>query len=302
AGDKVTVTVLRDKETLKLEVTLVDRVATGQETGGPGGRGRSTFAMIGALLEDFEGGARVARLLEDGPAAKAGLLAGDMLRSIDKQPVKGASQVTEMLAEKKPGDKIAVQFERDKQMKEAVVTLAERGGAGGPTSLRPYSFLYGGQRENVQNIQGKDAHEYGGVYKSTDGGVTWERINSVNPRPMYFSQVRVDPSDEKYLYVLGISLYRSGDGGKTFKGDGNRGVHPDQHRLWIDPRDGRHMVVGCDGGFYATYDRMEHWDFLNTTAIGQFYHVCVDSSRPYRAFGGLQDNGSWGGPTHTLSG
>src|SRR5262249_28113409 len=116
------------------------------------------------------------------------------------------------------------------------------------------------------------------------------------------SQVRVDPSDEKYLYVLGISLYRSGDGGKTFKGDGNRGVHPDQHALWIDPRDGRHMVVGCDGGFYATYDRMEHWDFLNTTAIGQFYHVCVDSSRPYRAFGGLQDNGSWGGPTPTLSG
>ncbi len=81
---------------------------------------------------------------------------------------------------------------------------------------------------------------------------------------MYFSQVRVDPTDDKHLYVLGISLYRSTDGGKTFKGDGGNGVHPDQHALWIDPRDGRHMLVGCDGGFYATYDRMDHWDILNT--------------------------------------
>ncbi len=210
-----------------------------------------------------------------------------------------------MLTEKKAGDKITLQVVRDKETKEIVVTLAERtqpGGTGGPTALRPYSFWYGGQRENVQNLQGKDGQEYGGVYKSTDGGASWTRINSVNPRPMYFSQVRVDPSDEKYLYVLGISLYRSKDGGKTFKDDGANGVHPDQHALWIDPRDGRHMIVGCDGGFYATYDRMDHWDFLNTMAIGQFYHVALDSSKPYRAFGGLQDNGSWGGPSNGLSG
>ena len=83
---------------------------------------------------------------------------------------------------------------------------------------------------------------------------------------MYFSQVRVDPTDDKYLYVLGISLYRSTDGGKTFRGDGGRGVHADHHALWIDPRDGRHMIVGGDGGFYVTYDRMEHWDHLNHAA------------------------------------
>src|SRR5262249_30576035 len=66
--------------------------------------------------------------------------------------------------------------------------------------------------------------------------------------------------------------------------------------------DGRHMIVGCDGGFYVTHDRMEHWDFLNHMAIGQFYHVAVDSKQPYHVIGGLQDNGTWSGPSHSLSG
>src|SRR5262249_23590427 len=104
------------------------------------------------------------------------------------------------------------------------------------------------------------------------------------------------------VYVLGISLYRSSDGGKSFRQDGNRGVHPDQHALWIAPKDGRHMIVGCDGGFYVTYDRMDHWDYLNTMAIGQFYHVAVDTRKPYHVYGGLQDNGSWGQPSMSLSG
>ncbi len=116
---------------------------------------------------------------------------------------------------------------------------------------------------------------------------------------MYFSQVRVDPGDDRYVYVLGVSLYRSKDGGKTFTNDGGRRVHADQHTLWIDPRDGRHMLVGCDGGAYATYDRMDNWDHLNHAAIGQFYHVALDTRRDYRVYGGLQDNGSWGGPSLT---
>jgi len=119
---------------------------------------------------------------------------------------------------------------------------------------------------------------------------------------MYFSQIRVDPSDDRYVYATGVALYRSSNGGKTFRPDGGNGVHSDQHALWIDPRDGRHMLVGSDGGFYASYDRMQHWDYLNTTAIGQFYHVVVDTRQPYRVYGGMQDNGSWGGPSRSLSG
>jgi len=160
---------------------------------------------------------------------------------------------------------------------------------------------------------------------------------------MYFSQVRVDPSDNKYVYVLGVSQYRSSDGGKTFQSDLGRGnnfgkgageggpkggfggagggeggakgggaggaagggmgfgggVHADGHALWIDPRDGEHMIVGCDGGFYVSYDRGAHWDHLNTAALGQFYHVAIDTRLNYKVYGGLQDNGSWGGPSRT---
>jgi photosystem II stability/assembly factor-like uncharacterized protein len=72
--------------------------------------------------------------------------------------------------------------------------------------------------------------------------------------------------------------------------------------LWIDPRDSRHMLLGTDGGTYVTYDRCQHWDYLNTKAIGQFYHVCVDSKLPYNIYGGMQDNGSWGGPSRGLDG
>ena len=108
--------------------------------------------------------------------------------------------------------------------------------------------------------------------------------------------MRVDPSDETYQWVLGVSLARSKDKGETFTDDGGRGVHADQHAMWIDPRDGRHVLVGCDGGVYVTYDRGEHWDHLDTAALGQFYHVAVDTRRDYKVYGGLQDNGSWGAP------
>jgi len=167
----------------------------------------------------------------------------------------------------------------------------------------PFTSGLGGQRENVQEQQGPAGHEYGGVYRSDDGGETWKRINSLNPRPMYFSEIRVDPSDNQYLYVLGISLYRSKDGGATFTSDGARGgVHVDHHALWVDPGDGRHMLLGNDGGLYVTFDRMDHWDHLNHMAIGQFYKVAVDGRRDYRVYGGLQDNGSWGGPSRARDG
>src|SRR5207237_4519300 len=92
---------------------------------------------------------------------------------------------------------------------------------------RAYGSQLGGQRENVQDQQGPDGYQTGGVYKSTDGGESWTRVNSLNPRPMYFSQVRVDPMDEKIVYVLRVQMYRSRDGGKTFQVEGTRGAHSD---------------------------------------------------------------------------
>src|SRR5579883_221706 len=179
--------------------------------------------------------------------------------------------------------------------------VAGKGSNGGTL---PYLDRLGGQAENVQDKQGPNGFEYGGVFKSTDGGRSWTRLNSLNPRPMYFSQIRVDPNDDNYVYVLGISLHRSRDGGRTFDDEAGHGAHGDHHALWIDPLDGRHMILGGDGGYYVTYDRTANWDRLNHMAIAQFYHVAVDTRRDYRVFGGLQDNGTWGGPsrTHSLTG
>ncbi len=293
-GEKLTLSIVRDKKTLDIEVTL------GRRPEQPG-RGGGQFLPVDFRGEDVSNGVRVERVLPRGMSEAAGLQVGDIIQKIDKTEVKTFQQVIGLFRAHNAGDKVVVKLLRGKESKELTVTVVRRGPTGQANAKRPYSFWYGGQRENVQDQQGPNSFEYGGLYKSSDGGESWTRINSVNPRPMYFSQVRVDPSDDKYVYVLGIQLYRSDDGGKTFKTD-NGEFHPDQHALWIDPRDGRHMLLGTDGGYFVTYDRMARWQYLNNMAIGQFYHVALDSRRPYRAYGGLQDNGSWGGPSHTLDG
>jgi photosystem II stability/assembly factor-like uncharacterized protein len=260
---------------------------------------------------DGNPGVKIALVVEGGPAAKAGLMTGDMIIALNKKEVKNNDEFVEDIRARNAGDKVMLTIKRDDAKKDVEVTLGERpkegkgGGGFGPGGAkpgRPYHAYYGGQKENVQTQQGPDGFHYGGVYKSTDGGDSWTRVNSLNPRPMYFSVVRVDPQDAKYVYVLGVNQYRSSDGGKTFKGDAGKAVHADGHALWINPKDGRHMLVGCDGGFYVSYDRADNWDHLNTTSLGQFYHVAVNSKRPYWVFGGLQDNGTWGGPTIGLKG
>jgi len=139
-----------------------------------------------------------------------------------------------------------------------------------------------------------------GVYGSTDGGDTWERLSSTNPRPMYFSQLRVDPNDPERIYVSGQNLMRSDDGGRTFTDDGAGNVHPDHHALWIDPSDSNHLLLGSDGGVSTSFDRSETWRFYDNLPIAQFYEIGFDNRRPYWVCGGLQDNGAWCGPTNTL--
>jgi photosystem II stability/assembly factor-like uncharacterized protein len=290
---------------------IVDCDKIGMGTAPKTGKG-----FTGLVTEDGpDEGALVTTVLNGSPAEKGGLKADDLILKVDDKKVEHNADLSEKLADHKPDEKVSLGVRRAGKDLQIQLTLVAppkfgggKGGFGGgggvqsATAKRPYGFLYGGQKENVQRSQGAEGQHYGGVYKSTDGGETWVRVNSVNPRPMYFSQIRVDPSDEKYVYVLGVKIYRSQNGGKTFRPDGARGVHDDAHALWINPKDGRHMVVGCDGGYYVTYDRMEHWDHLNNMALGQFYHVALDNRKPYRVFGGLQDNGTWGGPSHSLTG
>ncbi len=285
---------------------------------GPPGAKPAGNGYLGLAGRTEEEKTEIVLVAPDSPGAKAGLKVGDSLLAVGDQPVRDYMDFMMAMQELSAGDKIKLKVGRGPETLTVELTAAERpaggrgpgggggfgggGGRGGADATHPFGAALGGQRENVQNRQTPDGHLYGGVYRSADAGETWTRINSLNPRPMYFSQVRVDPTDEKYLYVLGVSLYRSSNGGKTFRSDGGRSVHADHHALYIDPRDGRHMLLGGDGGIYVTCDRMERWDHLNHAAIGQFYHVAIDTTRDYKVYGGLQDNGSWGGPSRTHNG
>jgi photosystem II stability/assembly factor-like uncharacterized protein len=142
--------------------------------------------------------------------------------------------------------------------------------------------------------------ETGGIFRSEDKGLTWTKLNDLCPRPFYYGQIRIDPNDDRRIYVLGIALHVSKDGGRTFPGgSGAPGVHPDHHAMWIDPHDSDHLVLGNDGGLYFSYDRGATWEHVANLPIGQFYAAGVDMRKPYRVYGGLQDNGSWGGPSAT---
>ena len=140
----------------------------------------------------------------------------------------------------------------------------------------------------------------GGIYRSEDKGATWKKMSDTNPRPSYYSQVHVDPGNDQRVWVLGAPLFLSEDGGRTFRQDVGQKIHGDYHALWIDPADSNHLMAGSDGGVHITYDRARTWDFVNTVPLAQFYEVSYDLQRPYHVCGGLQDNGSWCGPSRTL--
>ena len=139
-----------------------------------------------------------------------------------------------------------------------------------------------------------------GLYGSTDRGETWEKLSDTNPRPMYFSQVRVDPNNPERIYLGGQNLMRSDDGGRTFTDEGARNVHLDHHALWIDPSDSDHLLLGSDGGMSTSFDGSESWRFYDNLPLAQFYEIGFDNRNPYWVCGGLQDNGSWCGPSNTL--
>jgi photosystem II stability/assembly factor-like uncharacterized protein len=141
----------------------------------------------------------------------------------------------------------------------------------------------------------------GGVFRSDDGGATWTRTSPLDPRPFYFSQIRIDPEDDKRVYVLGFSAHVSEDGGRTFREELFAKVHPDWHAMAIDRRDPQRIVVGTDGGVYETSNRGKTAALLNNFAAGEFYRINVDESAPYRICGGLQDNLNWVGPSQTRS-
>lgn len=137
-----------------------------------------------------------------------------------------------------------------------------------------------------------------GLYRSADGGQTWTRTSDINSRPFYFSQVTVDTRDPNRVYWSSTPVQYSTDGGVTAR-IGSHGVHPDHHAMWIDPADPYHQIVGNDGGVAQSWDRGGSYTFLNSMALGQFNGISYNMAIPYRLCGGLQDNGTWCGPSRS---
>jgi photosystem II stability/assembly factor-like uncharacterized protein len=155
----------------------------------------------------------------------------------------------------------------------------------------------GGQQQQQQQDRPPDPKQ-SGVWRSDDRGKTWRIMSNNNNRPMYYSQIRIDPTNDQIIYTMGASFYKSVDGGKTFRVVTGMG-HGDHHALWVNPRNSRHLLLGHDGGFDVSYDQAETFDYHNIVAVGQFYAISADMRKPYYVYGGLQDNGSWGGPSAT---
>lgn len=142
------------------------------------------------------------------------------------------------------------------------------------------------------------------VYRSDDAGGHWTKVNTkglnlFNTYGYYFGKISVSNTNENKVVISGFSLMLSEDGGKTFKVTDKSATHPDWHGCWMDPNRDSHWIAGNDGGCNITYDDGKHWFKANTPAVGQFYNIAVDDSKPYNVYGGLQDNGVWFGPSTT---
>ena len=142
------------------------------------------------------------------------------------------------------------------------------------------------------------------VYRSDDEGKTWKKTHEgylddiFYSYGYYFGQIRVNPVDVSKIYIVGVPVLRSEDGGASFKSINKDNVHVDHHALWIDPIKKGHLILGNDGGVNISYDDGEHWVKCNTPSVGQFYTVQVDMAKPYNIYGGLQDNGVWVGSSN----
>ena len=140
----------------------------------------------------------------------------------------------------------------------------------------------------------------GGFFRSTDNGVSWSRMSDFNTIGLYYSAIFADPTDVDRVYAVDVENRVTDDAGRTFRVLGERNKHVDNHVIWIDPDDANHLLLGCDGGLYETFDRGQTYKFFGNLPLAQFYRVDLDNALPfYHLYGGTQDNSSVGGPSQT---
>jgi len=162
-------------------------------------------------------------------------------------------------------------------------------------------------RSNPNVVYALIEHKDGGIWRSEDKGENWKRtcdnktFITVNFRPFYYSQIRIDPGDDKVVYVFSGGAYVSKNMGKKFKAISS-GTHSDHHALWIDPENPKHLIDGNDGGIDITYDGGKNWNAIKHMAVAEVYQIGFDFQKPYHVFCGLQDNGAWGGQVLLMTG
>ena len=162
-------------------------------------------------------------------------------------------------------------------------------------------------RSNPKRVYALIESAKNALYRSDDGGYKWEMVTSdtrwVNNRPFYFQDIACDPENENRVWLIYQMIAASEDGGKSFEVViPYNGIHPDHHAFYINPKDGRFIIDGNDGGIGISRDRGKNWVFDEKIPAGQFYHINVDNETPYNVMGGMQDNGSWRGPAYTWIG
>ena len=174
---------------------------------------------------------------------------------------------------------------------------AEHGLPEGPLGRIGVSIHHGDPRIVYALVEA----ERSALLRSDDGGRTWRTVNDdprVANRPFYYADIRVDPVDPDRLYNLHSSLQVSTDGGETFETVVSSSIiHGDVHELWIDPEEPNELIMGNDGGIAFSHDYGATWRFVENLPVGQFYHVDIDHEIPFNVYGGMQDNGSWYGPS-----
>ena len=149
----------------------------------------------------------------------------------------------------------------------------------------------------VEAAEGK-----GGFYRSTNRGVSWDKMSAHVTSGNYYQEIIADPLDENTVYSMDTWMSVTKDGGKTFNNVGEDFKHVDNHCMWIDPHNTKHWLVGCDGGLYETFDAAKSWDFKENIPVTQFYKVALDNAYPfYNVYGGTQDNFSIGGPSRVIT-
>lgn len=146
-----------------------------------------------------------------------------------------------------------------------------------------------------------EAAEGGGFFRSVNRGASWEKMSDHFSQGQYYNEIYCDPKDVDKVYSTETITQFTEDAGKTWKALGNDGRHVDDHALWIEPADTKHILIGGDGGVYETYDAGKSWNFISNLPVTQFYRITTDNDSPfYNIYGGTQDNNSFGGPSRTL--